>query len=147
MSDQKAILVATPCMCNALRQASRAVTRLYDEEMRGIGLRATQYSLLRLLHRLGEIRQGDLGPLVVLDETTVTRTLRPLMDHRWVAVRDGRDRRERLVSITVAGRAKLAEARPAWQRAQQRLRTSLPKGAWENLMSVLPEVAQCTAET
>jgi DNA-binding MarR family transcriptional regulator len=139
--------IATPCLCNALRRASRAVSRLYDQELRRVGLRTTQYSLLSLLQRSGEVRQGDLGPRTVLDETTLTRTLRPLVDRGWVAVRAGKDRRERLVSITAAGTAKLAKARPAWQRAQQRLQSSLPRGVWENLMSVLPEVARLTAET
>jgi len=67
------------CFCNALRQASRAVSRLYDEELRGVGLRSTQYSLLRQLSRSGEVRQRDLGGLASLDETTLTRNLRPLM--------------------------------------------------------------------
>jgi DNA-binding MarR family transcriptional regulator len=82
----------------------------------------------------------------VLDETTLTRTLRPLVDRGWVAVRTGKDRRERLVAITGTGTAKLVKARPAWERAQKRLQTALPCSVWENLMSVLPEVAQLTAE-
>lgn len=147
MSVTKLTPAGTPCLCNALRRASRAVSRLYDQELRGVGLRTTQYSLLNLLHRSGEVRQGDLGPLTVLDETSLTRTLRPLADRGWVAVREGDDRRERLVSITAAGRAQLAKARPGWARAQKRLRSALPRGVWENLMSVLPEVARLTAET
>lgn len=147
MSADRHKPAGTPCLCNALRRASRAVTRLYDQELRGVGLRTTQYSLLSLLRRCGEVRQGDLGPLTVLDETTLTRTLRPLVDRGWVAVRAGKDRRERLVSITGAGTAKLVKARPAWERAQERLQTSLPGGVWENLMSVLPEVARLTAES
>jgi DNA-binding MarR family transcriptional regulator len=67
---------ATPCLCNALRQASRAVSRLYGDELRGFGLRTTQYSLLRCLSHFGEVRQRDLGGLTSLDETTVTRNLR-----------------------------------------------------------------------
>ena len=90
------------------------------------------------------MRQGDLGPLAVLDETTLTRNLRPLVDRGWVAVREGKDRRERLVSITPTGRAKLAEARPAWERAQERLHSRLPNGVWDSLMSMLPEVARLT---
>jgi DNA-binding MarR family transcriptional regulator len=147
MNAGKPIASDTPCLCNALRRASRAASRVYDQELRGVGLRNTQYSLLSLLHRAGEIRQGDLGPLTVLDETTLTRTLRPLVAQGWAAVREGKDRRERLVSITAAGTAKLAKARPAWERAQKRLQSSLPKGVWENLMNVLPEVARSTAET
>src|SRR6266853_4435180 len=77
----------TPCLCNALRQASRAVSRLYDDELRGVGLRTTQYSLLRVLARAGEVRQGDLSGLASLDETTLTRNLRPLVASGWVSVR------------------------------------------------------------
>src|SRR5260221_13435871 len=117
MSDDKPTPSGAPCLCNALRRASRAVSRLYDQELRGVGLRATQYSLLSLLSRSGEVRQGDLGPLTVLDETTLTRTLRPLVDRGWVAVRAGKARRERLVSITPAGIAQLAKPRPARERA------------------------------
>ena len=134
-----------PCLCNALRQASRAVSRLYDEELRGVGLRTTQYSLLRVLTRAGQVRQGDLSGLTSLDETTLTRNLRPLVDAGWVAVRSGDDRRERLITITKAGTAKLAEARPAWERAQARMRALLPEGAWQALQATLPEVARLAA--
>ena len=146
MSAEHHNLATAPCLCSALRQASRAVSRLYDEELRGVGLRTTQYSLLRVLARSGQVRQGDLSGLTSLDETTLTRNLRPLVDASWIAVRSGDDRREKLVTITKAGTAKLAEARPAWQRAQARMRALLPEGAWQGLMATLPEVARLTAE-
>src|SRR6266852_6969216 len=125
MSPERHSLTTTPCLCNALRQASRAVSRLYDEELRGVGLRTTQYSLLRAMARAGQVRQGDLGGLTHLEETTLTRNLRPLVAAGWVSVRSGDDRREKLVRITKAGTAKLAEARPAWERAQKRMQALL----------------------
>jgi hypothetical protein len=67
MSSEQLKLAANPCLCNALRQASRIVSRLYDEELRGVGLRTTQYSLLSQLSRAGEVRQRDLGRLTSLD--------------------------------------------------------------------------------
>ena len=133
---------STPCLCNALRRASRAVSRLYDDELRGVGLRPTQYSLLSLLGRVGEVRQRELSGLTLLDETTLTRALRPLVAGGWVAVRTGADRREKCLKITAGGVAKLDEARPAWERAQKRMRSLLPKGVWEKLLAVLPEVAR-----
>jgi DNA-binding MarR family transcriptional regulator len=136
---------AVPCLCNTLRQASRAVTRLYDDEMRSVGLRTTQYSLLRVLERAGQVRQRDLSDLTSLDETTLTRNLRPLADANWIAVRSGDDRREKVVAITRAGTAKLAQARPAWERAQTRMQALLPEGAWQGLMTILPDVARFAA--
>jgi hypothetical protein len=43
-----------PCLCTAVRQASRAVTRIYDAELRGAGLRSTQYE-----GRLGRITMSQ----------------------------------------------------------------------------------------
>jgi len=135
------------CLCNALRQASRAVSRLYDDELRELGIRTTQYSLLRRLSFTGEVRQRDLGGLASLDETTLTRNLRPLIDAGWVATRSGEDQREKLVRLTDAGAAKLHEAQPAWERAQERLRSRLPKEKWSVLLDFLPELTRLADET
>src|SRR5215510_6965683 len=146
MASQRHRPATSPCLCKALRQASRAVSRLYDEELRGVGLRTTQYSLLRRLSYAGEVRQRDLGELTSLDETTLTRNLRPLIDAGWVAIRPGQDRREKLVRLTDAGAAKLHEAYPAWERVQERLRSRLPKRTWSGLLDLLPELTRL-AET
>lgn len=134
--------VKTPCFCNALRQASRAVSRLYDDELRTVGLRTTQYTLLRFISQAGELRQGDLSGLMVLEETTLTRNLRALVRRRWVATSAGADRREKLVAITPEGIAKLKEAQPAWARAQRRMKSLLAGGLWKNLLTALPDIAR-----
>jgi DNA-binding MarR family transcriptional regulator len=99
------------------------------------------------LRRAGEVRQRDLGELTSLDETTLTRNLRPLIDAGWVAIRPGEDRREKFIRLTDAGAAKLHEARPAWERAQQRLRSRLPRGTWASLMDLLPELTRLADAT
>jgi DNA-binding MarR family transcriptional regulator len=128
MSSERRKPAATPCLCNALRQATWAVSRLYDEDLRGVGLRTTQFSLLRQLRSAGEAWQRDLSGLTSLDETTLTRNLRPLIEAGWVEIRPREDRREKLVSLTEAGAAKLREARPRWERTQERMRSLLPEG-------------------
>jgi DNA-binding MarR family transcriptional regulator len=139
--------IATPCLCAALRQASRAVTRVYDAELREIGLRTTQHSLLRLLGRVGEVRQSDLGEMASLDETTMTRNLRPLVKSGWVTVRAGADRREKLAAITDAGKEKLEQACPAWLKAQERMQRVLPEGTWDSLFAALPNVTKAALDT
>jgi DNA-binding MarR family transcriptional regulator len=101
--------------------------------------------LLRLLVRVGEVRQRDLGELASLDETTLTRNLKPLEESGWVATRAGDDRREKWIAISEAGVAKVEQARPAWSRAQERLRDALPEGTWDLLFNVLPEVAKAAS--
>ena len=118
------------------------MSRLYDEELREVGLRTTQYALLAWLRFAGEVRQRDLGKLTSLNETTLTRNLRPLIDAGWVAIRPGEDRREKLVRLTEVGAAKLREARPGWERAQKQMQSRLPKGTWASLMEILPELTR-----
>ena len=146
MSGEHQNLASISCLCGALRQASRAVSRLYDDELRGVGLRTTQYSLLSVLAKAGQVRQGDLSARTSLDETTLTRNLRPLLDAGWITAQSGDDRREKLVTITKAGTAKLAEARPAWERAQARVQALMPEATWQRLLAILPEIVKLTAE-
>ena len=67
------------------------------------------------------------------------------MNARWISICCGDDRREKLITITAAGTAKLAEAGPAWQRAQVRMRKLLPEDTWQCPLTVLPELARLTA--
>jgi DNA-binding MarR family transcriptional regulator len=145
MGTDEKLPVELPCVCFALRQASRAVSRLYDEELRSVGLRTTQYSLLQRLRRSGELRQRDLAERTLHDETSLTRSLRPLVEAGWVAVRAGDDRREKWFRITAKGEEKLKAARGAWERAQVRINALLPEGTLRGLMELLPEVARLTA--
>ena len=135
---------ATPCLCGALRKATRAVTRLYDDALRPSGLRITQFAVLRTLVRRGPMRMRDLSAVLVLEETTLNRSVRLLHERGWIAIRTGRDRRERMLSITAAGRAVLAEAEPLWAAAQQRMTDELGAG-WDGLVRSLREVTESAA--
>ncbi len=83
-----------PCMCASFRRASRALTQLYDEALRPVGLRATQFTILQALSLTGEVSQGELAQILAMDSTTLTRTLRimqaqlgrQLGDKRWHAL-------------------------------------------------------------
>jgi len=139
-------LAGLPCACANLRRAARAVTRIYNQELRTTGLEVTQYTLLMALSIMGETTQGVLGRLLALDTTTLTRMLRPLKKHGWVAAHRGDDRRQRLLRLTAPGREKLQQSRPHWERAQEALRRSLGDAAWNRMGGLLTEVTRACAE-
>lgn len=130
-----------PCFCGALLVAARSVTRLYNEELRSAGIEATQYSILMMLRSLGPVPLGALGERLAVDKTTISRNIKLLERHRWVALDRGQDARERVVSLTDAGAAKLDKARPGWNRAQKRMRAALASGEFEILRARFPDVA------
>jgi DNA-binding MarR family transcriptional regulator len=134
-------LPVLPCACANLRRAARAVTRIYNQELRAAGLEITQYTLLMALNVTGETTQGKLGRLLALDTTSLTRMLRLLKRRGWIAVRAGGDRRQRLLRLTPAGREKLVRSRPRWARAQERLRRGLGEPAWNEMSGWLAKLA------
>jgi DNA-binding MarR family transcriptional regulator len=110
--------LGTPCNCYALRQAARRVTQLYDQALAPLDLRATQYSLLAEIERLGPISLIPLAEAMVMDRATLGHNVRPLLARGYVNLSVGHDRRSREVSLTERGRKILHKARPLWQHAQ-----------------------------
>jgi DNA-binding MarR family transcriptional regulator len=113
------------CTNFKLRQLLRSVARLYDTQLALTGLKTTQYSLLSHVVSLAPIAPSALATRMGLDASTLTRNLRPLVEQGWCEQGPGADARSRSISITAAGRAKHAEARTHWKRAQLSLNQRL----------------------
>ncbi len=135
-----------PCLCASLRRAARAVSQLYNAEMRAAGLQTTQHTLLHILQAREGITQKELGRRLALDTTTLSRTLRPLERRGWIRSQPGTDRRERRLALTLAGRRQVERGRPHWHRAQERMRERLGAAQWEQVMGALLRVTQATHE-
>jgi DNA-binding MarR family transcriptional regulator len=142
MSMSQSLLPALPCMCGSFRRTSRALTQLYEEALRPLGLRATQLTILQVLSLAGEVSQGQLGEMLAMDSTSLTRTLAIMVRQGWIAERRGEDRRERWLRLSSAGEAKLSRALPVWEKVQSRLRRQLGAQAWKNLLQLTQQVTR-----
>lgn len=116
------------CTCFKLRKATRAMSRLYDHHMAAEGLKTTQYSVLVNAARAA-LPVAELADRLGTDRTTMTRNLKPLVDAGWIELVAGADSRQRIVTITEAGRDKIATAARAWRRAQAELEVLLGRDA------------------
>jgi DNA-binding MarR family transcriptional regulator len=121
-------------MCGSIRRTSRALTQLYEQTLRPLGLRATQFTILQVLARAGEVSQGQLGVILAMDSTSLTRTLKIMMQQGWIAERSGRDRRERLLRLSKRGQAQLKRALPAWDKVQYRVRREMGEPAFDRFI-------------
>lgn len=131
-----AFLACRGCACWRLRQASRAVTRHYERELRGSGLRATQFSLLAVLTQTGPLTVSELAAKLGVERTTLTRNLRPLEAQRFVRTMTSEtDQRVRRVELTAAGRAAAAKALHAWRQAHASVAPILRRWNLENLLT------------
>ena len=135
-----------PCTCATLRRASRALTQFYQEAMRPTGLRASQLTILQVLGHVGEITQGEMGRMLSMDSTTLTRTLAIMSRCGWITKQHGTDRREWRFRLAPAGKAQLERALPRWQQVQVTLRRKLGKERWDALLTLADDVTRAVAE-
>jgi len=120
----------SPCVCNTLRMASRAVTQLYDDVLRPSGLRVTQFNILAMIARMGEANLKQLEDTLAIDQTTLTRSLNLLERDRVIERVPHPDGRIKAMRLTSKGRRALETAWPLWARAQDKVLRELGTTAW-----------------
>lgn len=135
-----------PCMCSNFRRTSRALTQFYEKELRPVGLRTSQFTILLVLSKIGEVSQGQLGEMLAMDSTTLTRTLEIMSRHGWIGERRGDDRRQRWLHLSRGGEVQLKRALPIWKKVQAHLRSKLGEQDWKNLLHLTKQVTDLTTE-
>jgi len=117
--------IARECTCMRVRQASRTLSRIYDDNLRRLGLQISQLTVLVAVARFGEggAGPGRMAQALGMDRTTLTRNLLPLEKAGLLRVaRDPADARARIVLLTQPGERAIEKAFPLWAKSQKRLR-------------------------
>jgi DNA-binding MarR family transcriptional regulator len=129
------------CVCNKTRTAARVVTRLYDEALKPVRLRATQFALLVALGDEGAMSIAALAKLMAMDRSTLTRNLRPLETGGLVVRGDEGWRRSRSVGITAKGRTRRRQGLLLWESAQSEVLRRLGPSNWSRVQTDLDLLA------
>ncbi len=114
-----------PCICIAVRKASRRLTARYDEALAPLGITLAQFSLLRNINRHGPVSLTRLAELTELDRSTLGRNVRLLERMNLCAPAVADDKREAAVALSEDGRRVLAAATPRWTATQTDLRSRI----------------------
>ncbi len=133
----EAALSTDSCILRHVARASRAVVAAYDPALAPFGLTGHQFNLMMTLSNMGPLTVGALADTLGMDASGVPRAIRPLSDQNLVAVERGQDRRQRVLSLTPTGRAKLDKATPAWTQVQTELVDVIDASRWVALMAEL----------
>ncbi len=129
-----------PCICSRVRRTARRVSQIYDRHLEPYGLSITQYGIMAQLRREPGLSIGELAERMVMDPTSLTRSLKPLEreGHLCLAT-DPDDRRTRRLSLTAGGLAALKAARPGWETAQAEVRSALGEAESADLVARLDD--------
>ena len=135
------------CVCFNLRWVTRVMTQFFDAEMRRLGIRPSQGSVLLALKAKESWSMAELSDFLGMERTTLVRNLRPLQRDGLVKA-DGSGRGGRLeLSLTAKGREKIAAAMLAWRSAQRAAVKTLGEQRWSAILADLETAALALGKT
>ncbi|WP_397448211.1 MarR family winged helix-turn-helix transcriptional regulator [Pseudomonas sp. NA-150] len=111
----------TDCYCTQFRRAANSLTSIYDRALKPVGLKITQFSMLRALERLGSATFTEMAKEAALDKTTISRSLKLLIDAGWVSISNEQDARFKVASLSPEGTKMLRQAEDYWRLAQRQV--------------------------
>lgn len=129
------------CINFNLRKAARAVTAIYDRNLAPTGITSTQFSVMVALAYYPQHSMSELSDFLVMDRTTLTKNLKPMMREKLVEPAVGEDKRQRLLQLTKKGRTTLDKAFPLWAEVQQQVSEVLGRVETHSLYRALHKVS------
>lgn len=131
-----AVDTAENCVALRVRRMSRIVTRVYDDALRGLGITASQFTLLTQLANQDGITAVEIGYSLDIEKSTLSRNLKRLLALGLIEMDPPAGRRGRGLHLTAQGQSTLQTAYPIWKTAQQRVKAVMG----ENTRQILDEL-------
>jgi DNA-binding MarR family transcriptional regulator len=121
-TQRVAATIRDACLGRRVRQLGRAVSGIYNEALRPVGLTISQVSILTAVACREPASPGEVAKGLRLDKSTLSRNLDRMVAAGWVTVLGGRPQ---TLGITRAGEQLLTQAFPLWEAAQSRVEAAL----------------------
>ena len=134
------------CAAFNFRRTARAVTRLYDLGLEPSGIRATQFAILTAVAKYQPIAMSRIGEILVLDQTTLTRSLKLLQKQDLLDISPRSVRRQRFVNLTDQAVKVLEVAVPLWRKVQADFLASMGGTAWKEFRDELERLSKMAVE-
>ncbi len=130
------------CASFNFRRVSRAVTALFDAALRESGIRSTQFAILTAIAKAQPASISTISNVLVIDATTLTRSLNLLRKLGLVTISPRGAMRQRFLNLTAEGEKALARAIPLWRKIQHRFVDQIGDDAWRTLRAQLEDLSK-----
>jgi DNA-binding MarR family transcriptional regulator len=130
------------CASLNFRRTSRIVTRMYDTAMQESGVRSTQFAILVGIAKLQPVDMGTLAKVLMLDSSTLTRSLRLLQKEGMIEISKRAAMRRRFLKLTRPGEKALQRSLPLWRAAHARFVATVGAEYWLKLRNELETIAK-----
>jgi DNA-binding MarR family transcriptional regulator len=134
------------CAAFNFRRTARAVTRLFDLALEPSGIRSTQFAILTAVAKFQPVSISRIGDILVLDPTTLTRSLRLLQKQGLLEISPRSTRRHRFLNLTDAGAKSLALAIPMWRKVQAEFLGLMRGESWKGFRDELERLSKLAVD-
>ena len=121
------------CVCSRTRMLDRVLSRLFDDSLAPLGVRANQLTVLALIGAMEGLRAVDVAQYLEMDKSTVSRGLTLLRARGWIEESAGPTKGSRHLDVSAQGRALLHRTLPLWRSAVEEAREALGEESVEAL--------------
>lgn len=109
------------CINAKLRKLHRLLNSAYQRKINPFGLRGSMLSILFIIGKQEGVNQKMIADSLVLDQSTMSRDLKKLVQKGWVVISKGTDSRNSQLALTGAGYQLLEEITPVWEALQAKI--------------------------
>ena len=95
------------------------------QKFKPFGLGGSMVSILFIIGKQEGINQKTIADALVLDQSTMSRDLKKLVNKGWVQIRKGNDPRQSELALTKAGGLLLEDVSPLWHELHTKVESIL----------------------
>jgi DNA-binding MarR family transcriptional regulator len=137
--------MASECLAVRIRMLNRAITGLYDDALRHLGVKVSQMNILVVTAKLGVAPPGRICDILHMDASTLSRNAERMVAQGWLEVVPDDDARMQPLRVTRSGMMLLKRAAPGWEKAQAHARTLLGDSGAALLLNSAGKLGQSTS--
>ncbi|MGN7388391.1 MarR family winged helix-turn-helix transcriptional regulator [Sporosarcina sp. SAFN-015] len=127
-------------LIHELFQRSRLLSKELNIALKEHGLFAAQWSVIYSVYQHGEMTLTQIWKYLNVEAPTITRTVNRLEEMGWLVTREGKDRREKYVSLTENAILQLSDIKKTIIRFEEQSLRGLSGEEEKLLMELLKKI-------
>jgi len=119
------------CINGRIARSQRIISKVFRKHIKPFGITSSQLSMLFVLSKRGETSQNEIGNILYLEKSTVSRNKRRMVSQGWI------ENTGLTLTITEEGLSLVDEIIPEWKKAMAEIKEQLRKDGEKGLETII----------
>ena len=130
----------THCIITTVRKANRSLFRFYQDALSEADISIVQLAILRALERNSPRSFPDLSDDLVMERTSLYRTIKPLISMGALEIYASDTGRTKYAKLTNHGQVLIEKTMPHWEQAQNAILDKIGNNRWKEISDLLVDL-------